>query len=83
MGFRRSNWNMFRSGCPVGACCTVFVVICSVLQVRGVPLGSFFPFGLPGDRRLLPSDDGFDQVNLTLPFPFAGANSTEIYVCFA
>ena len=74
---------MFRNGRPfaIGACCIIFVVICNVIQVDGIPLGDFFPFrSIAGDQSLPRSDDGSSQVALTLPLPFAGGNSTELYV---
>ena len=72
---------MLRRGCAVGACCIIFAVICSILQVGGVPFGDFFPFGLiAGDQSLPPSDDEYRQVALITPFPFAGRSTTELYV---
>jgi len=75
---------MLRRGCAVGAGYIIFAVICSILQVGGVPFGDFFPFGLiAGDQSLPPSDDEHRQVALIMPFPFAGRNSTELYVRIA
>jgi len=74
---------MLRRGCNcvVGACCIIFAVICSILQVGGVPFEDFFPFGLDVvDQSLPPSDDEYRQVALIMPFPFAGGSSSELYV---
>ena len=72
---------MFRNSRPVaiGACCIIFVV--NVIQVDGIPLGDFIPFrSIAGDQSLPRSDDGSSEVALTLPLPFAGGNSTKLYV---